>query len=104
MADVVYVDIDESKLSKAITEADGVKDALREKSRDMASSANSMSASFETEQTVNWATGEHVGGTRPEYGYDVKHTNNGYVGIVMPKNYAAMKDNCEHNTLLKAKG
>jgi hypothetical protein len=45
-----------------------------------------------------------VGGTQPAYVGDVRMGRRGYVGIVHPGNYAAMKDNYENNTLLKAKG
>lgn len=104
MADVVQVEIDEAASKLAVNEADGILDALRQKADEIADKANSYGAGFETERTVVWATGERVGGTQPVYGSDVKKGGKGPVGIVMTKNYAAMKDNYLHNTLLKAKG
>ena len=91
-------------MENSVSEADGVKEALRAKASEIAKTATSYGASFETERTTVWATGEHVGGKTPEYGADVKRGIRGWVGIVMPKNYAAMKDNYLHNTLLRAKG
>lgn len=104
MADVVYIEIDEVALKDAVNQAEGVSALVEQKASEIADRANSYGASFETERTVVWATGERVGGTSPEYGHSVKVTNQGAIGLVMPKNYAAMKDNYLHNTLLKAKG
>ena len=104
MADVVQVEIDEAAFKEAVNEADNILDILQQKAVEIAARANSYGAGFETERTVVWATGEHVGGTQPVYGSDVKKGGKGPVGIVMTKNYAAMKDNYLHNTLLKARG
>lgn len=104
MASGIAVEVDASKVLAVVNSAEGLEAALAERAAELAAKANSMGAGFETEQTVRWATGEHVGGTSPEYGSDVKRGSKGPVGIVMPRNYAAMLDNHENNTLLKAKG
>ena len=104
MARGIIVEIDAEKAIRAVNASDGIESALAEKAAEIAAAANALGAGFETEQTVRWATGEHVGGTSPEYGSDVKRGAKGPVGIVMTRNYAAMKDNHENNTLLKAKG
>ena len=43
-----------------------------------------------------------VGNTQPVYGMKVKGGGHTSVGVVYCGNYAAMKDNMLHNTLLKA--
>ena len=45
-----------------------------------------------------------VGNTQPEYEGNVEMQRSSVVGIVYTGNYAAMKDNAENNTLLKARG
>ena len=100
----VEVVIDEKKLLKAVSEADGVQGILSEKTAGIASRANSLGAGFRTGKWHDPATGESKGMTQPVYEGDVRRGKRGYVGIVHPGNYAAMKDNYENNTLLKAKG
>ena len=102
MDSYITVEIDEAALEKAVNNDAVVMEVLEQKTAEVCSRANAYGASFETERTVNWATKEHVGGTQPEYGYSVRVGNQGAIGLVMPKNYAAMKDTYLHNTLLKA--
>ena len=100
----VKVDISEQSLKHAVNFAEGTADALRKRSREIENIANSMSSGFRTGYYHRDHKSPAVGGTQPEYGSDVQLGKHGYVGIVHPKNYAAMKDNYQNNTLLKAKG
>lgn len=109
MASVV-VYIDQSALELAATTGHGVKDAVEAETRAICGRANSLSSGFRTQRTKNYATGEHVGGTQPEYGYKVservsrKTGKDTPIGIVATDNYAARKDNLLNNTLAKARG
>lgn len=100
----VEVVIDEAKLQKAVSEAEGLFGPLSEATSEITAKANAMGAGFRTGVWHDPKTGEKKGDTEPEYTGDVIYGRRGYVGIVHPANYAAMKDNYEHNTLLKAKG
>ena len=100
----VKVDISEQSLKHAVDFALGTADALRKRSKEIEQRANAMSADFRTGYYHVDHKSPAVGGTQPEYGSDVRLGRHGYVGIVHPKNYAAMKDNYQNNTLLKAKG
>ena len=64
--------------------------------------ANDMSADFRTSKWHDHTTGETKGNTQPKYGSKTKFAAHYHHGIVYTENYAAMKDNKEHNTLLKA--
>ena len=58
------------------------------------------SADYQVNVHIN---GKEVGGTQPRYVSEKAiETQGGSVSIVHPKNYAAMKDNHLHNTLLKS--
>ena len=96
--------IDEDALRRACTKDPALVEPLGEAARRIADTANAMSSGFRTERTKNYETGEHVGGTRPSYGYSTRVGKKGPVAIVMTKNYAAMKDTTLNNTLLKAGG
>ena len=61
-----------------------------------------MSAGFRTGIYHDHETGETLGNTQPRYEGDVGPDKRFVVGIVYPKNYAAMKDNHKNNTLLKS--
>ena len=64
---------------------------------------NELGAGFRTGYWHDPQTHEKKGGTQPHYVADkATETESGCVAIVHPKNYAAMKDNHEHNTMLKA--
>lgn len=101
---IVEIEWDMDALKRAADQDEAVMQALESKTAEIADAANSLGSSFQTEESVRWATGERVGGTSPEYGHDVKVGSKGPVGIVMTKNYAAMKDAYLNNTLLKARG
>ena len=68
---------------------------------DCCSTANSLSAGFRTKKCH--IDGKEVGGTQARYGYQkAREAPDGCVAVVHPKNYAAIKDNHLHNTLLKS--
>lgn len=96
--------LDEEKLRKAATEGQGVADALESEARAIAGRANRLSSGFRTQETTVYATGEHVGGTQPDYGSMAPTSIKNPHALVYTGNYAAMKDNYENNTLLKARG
>ena len=100
----IKVDISEQSLKHAVSFADGTKSALQKRTKEISDRANAMSSDFRTGYYHVDHKSPAVGGTQPEYGSDVQLGRNGYIGIVHPKNYAAMKDNYQNNTLLKAKG
>lgn len=83
-----------------------VKAAVTKEAQAIAAKANSMGAGFRTEEYERPDTKERVGGVAPKYAA-LKARDSAYVGcvaLVVEKNYAAIKDNHLHNTLLKAKG
>lgn len=104
------VEIDDLRALRAMLTAPGLEDAIANATAKVAEKANRLGSGFETERTRDWRTGEQFGGRKPLYKHDVVRTRNrkagvdAPVGIVVTGNYAAMKDNHEHNTLLKAKG
>lgn len=96
--------IDENALKRAISYGDGIESALKEAVNKIESRANAMAVGYETPIWHDHKTGETKGGTQAEYRGDVQLGKKGYVGIVYTANYAAQKENHQHNTLLKAKG
>lgn len=104
MAEVFELHLDEQAAKGAIDNADGLQALLADKSGAIASAANASSAGNLTQETVRWATKEHVGGQAPQYVSDVKRGRKGWVGIASTGNYAARKDNYENNTLVKSIG
>lgn len=70
----------------------------------IAGRANSMSAGYRTGIYHRDHKSPGVGNTQPKYVSDVQVKTHSVVGIVYTGNYAAMKDNYENNTLLKARG
>ena len=97
------VEIDQKALEHAVSFADGMRDALTTKTNELTSKANAMGAGFRTGRFYDRDAHELRGNTQPEYGGDVQKGNHGYIGLVHPKNYAAMKDCYLHNTLLKVR-
>lgn len=101
-SDVVSVNVklDENAPEK-IYKLPQTKGALTKYANEIASSANSLGAGFRTKKVH--IDGKEVGGTQPRYVSEKAiETKGGSVAIVHPKNYAAMKDNHLHNTLLKS--
>lgn len=68
----------------------------------IASEANAMSATFRSGLYHRDHKSPAVGNTQPSYGAKVLGGGHTSVGVVYTANYAAMKDNMMHNTLLKA--
>lgn len=101
MADIEIV-IDDAKVRKAIANADSIDEKLGIAANSVVAKANALGAGYRTGYYHVDHKSPAVGGTQPEYGGDVRHYESGPVGIVHPKNYAAMKDNYLHNTMLKA--
>lgn len=95
---------DVNALKKAISESDDIRAEMCEITRKKAASANLMSASFRTQEFVDGETRARKGDKAPKYDWDVElHGPDRWpTGIVYTRNYAAMKDNMLHNTLLKA--
>ena len=97
--DIVWNDRELRKLAAA-----AAKPGIEAKTGRIRDAADSMSAGYRTGKYHRDHKSPAVGGTKPEYASDVKDFNGMPVGIVYTGNYAAMKDNHENNTLLKARG
>lgn len=101
MADV-EITIDEGKLRKLAFGSPETKALVEGKTSSTAAKANSLGSGYRTGLYHRDHRSPAVGNTQPSYGGDVQRRGTGYVGIVHPLNYAAMKDNHLHNTLLKS--
>lgn len=82
---------------------DAAEPSVKAKTAGIKAAADSMSAGYRT-GIRHEKDGTKVGNTRPKYKSNVRKFNGLPVGIVYTGNYAAMKDNTENNTLLKARG
>ena len=102
MASQMRIVINDGKLRRAVSSAERLDVPLDEAVGRIADRANALSASFRTGIYHDHETGEVRGNTQPRYAGDVIRGKTGFVGIVHPANYAAMKDNHENNTLLKS--
>jgi len=102
MANVEFT-INKEKLWRLICKQDATYQAIRSTTDAVASNANAMSAGYRTKKYHRDHKSPAVGGTQPKYQSNTSRLR-GVVptGIVHPKNYAAMKDNHLHNTLLKS--
>lgn len=94
--------VDKEKIEEAIQDADGLPETLRGYVSQITAKANSLSSGYRTGYFYDRSKNQRFGGTQPKYSGDVKRVKRSVVGIIHPKNYAAMKDNHEHNTLLKS--
>lgn len=94
--------IDDKSVMNAIYNSQGIKPVLMSYGRRIADRANSLGAGYQTAKWHDHATGETKGGKSPEYGATL--ANRQTACFVHPENYAAMKDNYLHNTMLKAIG
>lgn len=101
MADVEF-HIDRAKLEKLAFNSESTAKLVNDVASQMASRANALGAGYRTPKWHDHVTGETKGGKQPEYESTPKKTRKGARAVVHPANYAAMKDNMEHNTLLKA--
>lgn len=100
MADVTIVmrpgwQKDATQLPKVLAELDKL-------AQSRAEAANSMSAGFKTKEVT--IKGVRKGGKSPNYIAKMAEARGqSSVALVVTGNYAAMKDNYEHNTLLKVR-
>lgn len=94
------VEVDIKSIERAIYQSEGTKPALKKLGDSIAARANSLGAGYTTPKWHDHDTGEVKGGKRPEYGATLGSRR--VLCIVHPENYAAMKDNYLHNTMLKA--
>ena len=89
--------IDPEKLWRMACKSDGMYQLVRKAADQVCSKANSMGSTFKTEKYRD------RGGTSPKYMANTGRPKGTVpVGIVYTANYAAMKDNMKHNTLLKS--
>ena len=93
--------IDDKKIENIAKSSDKTRALLSRHVTATVDAANAASASFRT-ALFHRPDGTTVGETQPHYAGDVKKMGGCYVGIIHPKNYAAMKDNHERNTMLKS--
>lgn len=100
--DSVRIEIDENSVMAAICKSDGIKPALKGYGARIAERSNMLSVGYRTPKWHDHETGEVKGGKQPKYGATLG--NRQVICIVHPENYAAMKDNYLHNTMLKAMG
>ena len=98
------VELDLSALQQLAGNDSLVRGALDARTAQIMARANALGSGFRTGHYHPNHQSPGVGGTQPAYVGDVRMGRRGYVGIVHPGNYAAMKDNYENNTLLKSKG
>lgn len=101
MADVEFT-IDDAKLDRLVGNSQATQALVAKRTQQVASRANAMGAGFRTGYYHRDHQSPAVGGTAPTYKADVQKRGKSPVGIVVTGNYAAMKDNHLHNTLLKA--
>lgn len=94
--------VNEAKARHAINNAENLPQALEAKVGGIVGKANALGAGYRTGKYYRDHKSPPVGGTQPKYAGDVARGRDGYVGLVHPENYAAMKDNHLHNTLLKS--
>ena len=100
----VRVEIDQDKLERAVWFAEGTRDLIREDAKQRKAFANALAAGYRSGLWYDKSQGKKIGNTPAHYESSVKKTQKGYVGMVYTANYAAQKENHQHNTLLKAKG
>lgn len=95
--------IDKDKLWRLVAKSEGTYGLVREAADATASKANALSAGYRTAKYHRDHKSPAVGGTQPEYRSNTARPRGVVpVGLVYTGNYAAMKDNHLHNTLLKS--
>lgn len=95
---------DMAKLGRFCAKAPETVDEIDKAVSRIAATATSMSSGNVTGSYHRDHKSPHVGGTAPVYGSNTQVMTNSAVGIAYTGNYAAMKDNLENNTLLRAMG
>lgn len=101
MADVEFR-IDKKKLERLAYSSEQTRSMVEQKTHNVQSTAAMLSAGFRTGLYYRDHKTPAVGGTEPYWKANVKKYGVKPVGIVVTGNYAAMKDNHLHNTLLKS--
>ena len=101
MADVV-VEIDGERLYEAIQDADGTAPLLEQYAQSVTARANALAAGYRTGRFYDRSEGVLKGDTQAEYKTNTKKMGRSQVALVYTANYAAQKENMEHNTLLKS--
>ena len=105
MASVVLNVVLDPDAPQRIFQLPQCKAALTKHAKEIADRANAMSSGFRTGLYYRNHETPPVGNTQPQYGYKPAiNTADRSVALVIEKNYAAMKDDHLHNTLLKARG
>ena len=104
MADGFTLVLDDQKVYEAIQDGEGTPKALGEIVQRIAGNANALSAGFRTGYFYDRKVNKRKGGTAARYAANVERRGRSQVGLVYTANYAAQKDNHEHNTLLKSIG
>lgn len=97
----VEVILDGEKVERAIADAPKMRPILQAVVAGMAANANALSAGYRTGRFYDRAEKKLKGDTQPRYASNVERHGKALVGLVYTANYAAMKENHEHNTLLK---
>lgn len=95
---------DVAKLGRLVGKAPEVVAEVDRATREIHARANMLGSSFHTGLYHRDHKSPAVGNTQAAYGGNVRTLRECVVGIVHTGNYAAMRDNAENNTLLKALG
>ena len=95
------IEIDEAALENLVKTSEETMALIQQHVTASVDAANAASASFRT-AIFHRPGGETVGDTQPHYAGSVKLVRRCWIGLIHPKNYAAMKDNHERNTMLKS--
>ena len=101
MAEVEFT-IDDAALWNLVKKGEGTFALVSRVTDKVGANANALSAGYRTGLYYVNHKSPPVGNTQPRYGSDTRRAKDGPVGIVYTGNYAAMKDNHLHNTLLKS--
>ena len=101
MADVEFK-IGDEKLWNLVCKGEGTFTLVSKVTDMVASNANSISSGFRTGLYYRDHKAPPVGNTAPVYKHSTRRTGRTITGLVVTGNYAAMKDNHLHNTLLKS--
>ena len=104
MADLMDVQIDMEQVKRAIGQSDSVYGEMQKAVNRLTASANSACAGYKTGYFYDRTEGKRKGGTQAVYASKCDRLGRYKwpYGVVYAANYSAMKDNYEHNTLLKA--
>lgn len=102
MASVFTLELDDGKVYEAIQEGEGTPTVLGEFVTSVSAKANALSSAYRTGRFYDRSENRLKGDTQPRYAGNVEKHGKSQVGLVWTANYAAQKENHEHNTLLKS--